>query len=184
MCRTPAVTRPVRYGQVRGNGVCVESIGKIEKTKNKNFQNFSISRCWSACGTHFTLLKIFWKSYRCNHLFFATPCAFWTQWDAMGYLEVAHTVQKMSVKLTRKWPQPVHSHSRHTKIADFTACKNRSKVQLLQSAYFSISGVPMGSHRSIPLLKNEPQIQATIIATTLQNTSHPIKLRFVLLGRW
>ena len=81
MCRTPAVTRPVRYGQVRGNGVCVESIGKIEKTKNKNFQNFSISRCWSACGTHFTLLNFFLKIVSMQPpIFRYAECL----WDPMG----------------------------------------------------------------------------------------------------
>ena len=64
----------------------------------------------------------------------------------------------MSPKLTRKSPQPVHRHSRSTKIADFTACKNHIHIQLLAIAYFLRPGLPMTLQSSISGAQNEPKI--------------------------
>ena len=111
--------------------------------------------------------KIICKPYRWNHIFFTPGGAYGTQRRPSGHLEVAATVKKWAQNSPENEPNlSDHTHSRNTKIADFIACKNWIKIELLEIAYFPIPGVSMGLQRSIWKPKKEPKIPPKRTALT------------------
>ena len=149
--------------------MCRIDQGNRKTKKIKIFKIFKFSppiTPLNAILTAFTSLKNYLQVVSIKFCIFYSRGCLWDpkapQWSSGG----RRNRQKMSPKLTRKWTQPVHTHSRNTKIADFIACKNWIKIELLEIAYFPIPGVSMGLQRSIWKPKKEPKIPPKRTALT------------------
>ena len=128
--------------------MCRIDQGNWKTKKIKIFKIFKFSppiTPLNAILTAFTSLKNYLKVVSIKFCIFYSRECLWDpkgpQWSSEG----RRNRQKMSPKLTRKWPQPVHWHSRNTKIANFIAYKNYTKSNFYKSHIFWFKECQWGS---------------------------------------